>query len=306
MTFSSDTPVVFFGYNRPHHSAQTFARIKQFKPKHLFVILDGPKAHVPDDAENCAAVRALFCDIDWKCEFRLDAAPVNMGLRKRIPTGLDRVFEEVDRAIIVEDDCLLDPTFFRFAGELLEHYLHDERVGLICAQGDELPGDEASYHASHYPLIWGWATWRRTWRLYDADMKGWPETRDSDMLLRVLSDPLAAAYWRGQMERAFAGFDTWDYSLNYCLWQHDLLSIHPSVNMLNNIGFDATATNTQRRHTPFGERSYPMPFPIVHPDSLDVSLEREARLLAINFGIEPFEVLRRVRDRVSAGPPNAG
>jgi hypothetical protein len=301
MTAPLGTPVVFFAYNRPSHTAQTFKRIAEAKPETLFVILDGPKDNVSGDVEKCAAVQDVVSQVDWACTVRCTSAPRNMGIRKRIQSGLDWVFQQVDRAIVVEDDCLLDPTFFRFADELLAYYEQDERVGVICSQGDELPSADASYHASRYPLVWGWATWRRTWKLYEPNIESWPAIMESGLLLDRLKDPLAAAYWRGQINRVYEGFDTWDYMFNYCCWRFDLLAIHPSVNMLSNIGFGAEATNTTRRHTPFGCTAQAMQFPLRHPANLDVSPAREARLFAAHYGMTSKEALKRVRGRVSSG-----
>lgn len=293
------TPVAYIAYNRPSHAARTFRLVAQAKPETLFIILDGPKDDVPGDAEKCAAVRNLLSQIDWKCNVRLNVSADNIGSRKRVQSGLDWVFRHVDRAIVVEDDCLLDPTFFQFADELLAYYENDSRIGVICAQGDELPSNGSSYHASRYPLLWGWATWRRTWQLYEPDIESWRSTRTSNLLMNALKNPLAVAYWRGQLDRTYAGLDTWDYQVNYCCWRHDLICIHPTVNMLSNIGFDAEATNTVRRHTPFGRAATRMRFPIRHPATLAVSPVREARLLAAHYGVSSQEALKRVRARVT-------
>ncbi len=52
----------------------------------------------------------------------------------RPATGLTWAFEQVDRAIVLEDDCVPDPTFFPFCDEILERYVDDERVMHIAGQ----------------------------------------------------------------------------------------------------------------------------------------------------------------------------
>jgi hypothetical protein len=42
--------------------------------------------------------------------------------------GIERFFEHEEQAIILEDDCLLHPDFFRFCDELLDCYVDDERI----------------------------------------------------------------------------------------------------------------------------------------------------------------------------------
>ncbi len=49
-------------------------------------------------------------------------------------SGLQWVFDQVDEAIILEDDCIPDASFFPFCAELLERYRDDERV--MAVSGD--------------------------------------------------------------------------------------------------------------------------------------------------------------------------
>src|SRR5580700_9379844 len=100
-----------------------------------------------------------------------------MGAKMRLATGITWVFEHVDRAIILEHDCLPDPTFFRFCEELLEKYKDDERVmhisGTNFQAGNKRFDCRESYYFSLVPQIWGFATWARAWKHYDVAMKRW-------------------------------------------------------------------------------------------------------------------------------------
>jgi hypothetical protein len=83
-----------------------------------------------------------------------------MGCGKRTSSGITWVFEHVDRAIFLEDDCLPEQSFFGYCDEMLERYKDDQRVGFLAGSnlfGNE-PNDGASYSFSRYPLIWGWAS----------------------------------------------------------------------------------------------------------------------------------------------------
>ncbi|HRE26978.1 MAG TPA: hypothetical protein PK954_10125, partial [Anaerolineales bacterium] len=82
---------------------------------------------------------------------------------------MDWVFDRVDRAIILEDDCLPDPTFFVYGAELLDRYAADPHVMHVSGTSfmrNGWPG-RASYVATRQPFVWGWATWRRAWQHYD-------------------------------------------------------------------------------------------------------------------------------------------
>ncbi len=54
----------------------------------------------------------------------------NMGCGKRISSGLTWAFEQVEDAIILEDDCVPEPDFFPFCEAMLHRYREDERIML--------------------------------------------------------------------------------------------------------------------------------------------------------------------------------
>ena len=52
--------------------------------------------------------------VDWPCEVSTNYSDVNLGCGERVSSGLDWVFDSVERAIVLEDDCLPHPSFFPF------------------------------------------------------------------------------------------------------------------------------------------------------------------------------------------------
>src|SRR4029453_18315014 len=153
------TPVAFFIFNRPEATARVFGEIAKVKPARLFVIADGPRQSRLGEAEKCAAARAIIERVDWDCEILKNYSDVNVGCGIRIATGISWVFEQVEAAIILEDDCLPHQTFFRFCEELLEKYRDDEGV-MHIAGNNLLFGRRQmpfSYCFSYFTPSWGWA-----------------------------------------------------------------------------------------------------------------------------------------------------
>ena len=126
------TPVVFIVFNRPHTAEKVFQAIARAQPSQLFVIGDGPRSDRPGDVEKCLATRAIIDRIVWECQVQTNYAEANLSCQDRISSGLDWVFDHVDRAIILEDDCVPHPTFFRFCQELLEEYQDNHRVMVVA------------------------------------------------------------------------------------------------------------------------------------------------------------------------------
>jgi hypothetical protein len=269
MTASFQTPVAFLVFNRPDCTARVFAEIRAMQPRKLLVVADGPRPGRLDDIENCRLVREIIeKGVDWPCEVERAFAAENMGCRSRVSSGLNWVFERVEEAIILEDDCLPSPSFFPYCTELLARFKTDNRVMAICGCNNELnlPCDGYSYAFSRIPHIWGWATWRRAWAHYDVEMKSWPEFRDRQWIYDALPDRSVAAFWERAFEVAWGRqSDTWDYQWAYAIVRENGLSLSPSRNLIKNLGFDDRATHTKDLVNPFSSLELQsMDFPLRH------------------------------------------
>jgi hypothetical protein len=262
-----DIPVVLMIFNRPHHTGAVFDRIAAIRPQRLFVIADGPRPHCPDDSPKCAASRAVLDRISWDCDLKTNFAEDNLGCRGRTPSGLDWVFSQVDRAIILEDDTVPDLSFFRFCAELLGRYEHDPRVRTISGN-NFLFGKrrgEWSYYFSNIHSTWGWATWRRSWQKVDMAMRQWPQLRDGGWLADMVGEE-TAPFWLRRLEATYNGkLDAWDYQYYLSCWLDHSLAATPNCNLVTNIGVGADATHTIQPAPYMNCPAERLPFPLVHP-----------------------------------------
>lgn len=266
-----ETPVAIFFFDRPDPLARVVEAVRRARPRRLFLIADAARAGDVATATRCDEARAVAQAIDWECEVAAHFAAGHMGLKRRIESGLDWLFARVDRAILLEDDCVPHPSFFPFCEEMLERYRDEPRVMTVsgCDFRFGLLDDDASYGFSRYPLIWGWATWARAWRHHDPAMSGLAEAIEDGTLERQLGDPLVARYWAFVLDRERRIASTWDYAWLWSCWRQGALSVHPHVNLVSNIGFDAGATHTRdSRDALAGLPTEPMGFPLRHPPAV--------------------------------------
>ena len=184
-------------------------------------------------------------------------------------SGLDWIFSKEEKAIILEDDCLPDVSFFSFCEELLERYAQDQRVMSICGGNyqDGKVRNDASYYFSKYPRIWGWASWSRAWKYYDVNMCKWPEFRDGRWLIDFLGGDIAASrYWYAQFEAVYHNrIDTWDFQWQLAHWLYRGLTIIPNRNLISNIGFGEEATHTVAHNSIAELPLENICFPLKHP-----------------------------------------
>lgn len=266
--FTLTTPVAFIIFNRPDTTARVFAEIAQAKPPKLLVVGDGPRTSREGEAQRVAQTRAIIEQVNWPCEVLTNFSDTNMGCRKRVSSGIDWIFQQVEEAIILEDDCLPEPSFFQFCQEMLEHYRHDQRIGMISGDNFQFGRryNQDSYYFSKYVHIWGWATWRNRWQAYDVDMTQWPQVRNQDRLESLVMDVDEVPYWSKRFERVYQGkIDTWDYQWVFSNWMEGRLSALPSVNLISNIGFGADATHTTSSSPLANLPTEAILFPLTHP-----------------------------------------
>jgi hypothetical protein len=247
------TPIVLIIFNRPNTTKQVFEAIRQAKPSQLFVIADGARREHLGEAEKCSATRNIIKQIDWDCEVFTNYSDINLGCGKRVSTGIDWVFSQVEEAIILEDDCLPHPDFFNFCATLLEQYRNEDRIMHISGNMHLIDYNERylkySYYFSRYPLIWGWATWRRAWKHYDFQMKNLPELIENRWLEKFLDNKREAYVWTKNFYGVYKTLYTWDYQWMLTCWVQGGFCINPSVNLVSNIGFDSEATHTQNSNS---------------------------------------------------------
>jgi len=263
-----NTPVLFVIFNRPDTTKQVFYEIRKAKPKQLFIAADGPRKDHPEDTGLCQKTRAIVDQVDWDCQVSTLFRDENLGCKYAVSSAIDWFFSNVGEGIILEDDCVPDQSFFPFCEELLEKYRDDERIMMISGANFQFgkKKTEDSYYFSRYFHIWGWATWKRAWKLYDKEMKAWPEIRENGYLTNILSEKKLVRYWEVIFNSVYNGsIITWDYQWVFSCWIQGGLSIIPNINMISNIGFDHRSTHTKGENIRANMQTERMIFPLHHP-----------------------------------------
>lgn len=273
------TPVALFVFNRPLETKRVFEAVALQQPPVLLVIADGARADRPEERELCNQTREIIDLVTWECDLRLNFSDENLGCKRRVSSGIDWVFEQVEEAIILEDDCLPSAAFFRFAEEMLKRYRHDRRIGMISGDNfqNQRTGIEADYYFSKYGHIWGWASWSRAWNNYDVSISSWPELKKSGFLRSIHQDQTEVSYWTAIFDAVHRGdIDTWDYQWVLTLWTQSQLTVLPEVNMISNIGFGEEATHTVAANSPYANLEISdLDFPLAHPEEVVVNRQAD-------------------------------
>lgn len=295
-SYKTNSPVAIIIYKRLEETKKVFKGIRQVKPEKLFVISDYGR-NLEENKKVDAVREYVLENIDWECEVFKNFAEANMGCKQRVSSGISWVFNQVERAIILEDDIVPSVDFFIFCDEMLERYKDDERI--MSVSGYKTHTDyktEKDYFFSSMVEVWGWATWKRAWNLYDITMKEFNVFLEDRILENLFPKKYAVSLQKSFQEVYDNRIDTWDYQWVYSILVNSGLTIVPKNNLIQNIGFNSEEATHTKGGTyfkfPIGKVSLP-----IKENNLVVREYRYDSEYIRNYLIVPFEkrIIRRLK-----------
>lgn len=291
--YKIDIPVLLIFFNRPGCFAEVFKQVKAARPSKLFLYQDGARENNDKDTIGVKKCRKIATDIDWECEVHQLFQEKNIGCDPSGYLARKWAFEHVDRCIILEDDCVPTDSCFVFFKELLDKYIDDQRINMICGMNNlETWESPYSYLFTETGSIWGVATWKRVFDEWDAEYS-------------LLSD----SYNRQKLENYMQSgnvdlrgrFRTWDADKASGLAHHEALggivqyaghrlNIVPTKNMIINNGNSiegGTHSTNSNQTIPKGLRriytmkSYEMGFPLIDPPYVIDDVDYQKQLFRV-------------------------
>lgn len=293
-SFTLTTPVLLVVFNRPKDTKQVLTTLARNKPPRLYIAADGPRTNKAGEKEKCRQVREVVSGISWDCEVFTLMREQNVGCKLGVSGAIDWFFSHEEQGIILEDDCVPSDSFFRFCQELLERYKDDNRVMHISGTNphpEYVRDSDYSYYYSCLGSVWGWATWRRAWDLYDIELKYLEEIVRKGYHQDAYYSKLGAWYYIRKIYEAYSGeLNTWDYQWYFTHLMHSGLSITPQKNMVENIGFGPDATHTfSSKAKSVKNKNTEVEFPLKHPPFMIRNVKADNR----QFKLLILHILKR-------------
>lgn len=294
-----DVPVAVIFFNRDDSLKMVYERVREARPSKLFLIQDGARENNRSDVEGIQACRNIFKNIDWECEIYKNYSEENLGCGRRVSSGISWVFEHVDMAIIIEDDCVVEPTFIRFCAELLEKYKDDERITMISGLNHfgEWECGNNSYFFTQTGAIAAWATWKRVWNQFDFYISDFSNEYNQKILASAFHNKRAAKArlknWNSIYEKGKAGdlIRYWGPQFGYLKYKTGGYCIVPAHSLSSNVGVNAKATFSgsglefmkKSMRSWFFQQTRPIEFPLRHPSVIQFDTEYDQRYYDITY-----------------------
>jgi hypothetical protein len=265
------TAVLFLVFNRPDTTRQVFEAIRKAKPPRLYVAADGPREGKLGEAERVEEVRTIATEVDWPCEVKTLFRDKNLGCKEGVSSAITWFFEQEEQGIILEDDCLPSPSFFKFCEIMLHKYRENKSVWMINGFNPHHPGISSSeYFMSQNPSVWGWASWRDRWVHYALDIDY--DRKESYWLTSLkLPDYVIRYYDKAFSNTASRKIDTWDYQLSFLILKNNGYVIKSFANLVSNIGVYGTHSNSS-------DHNHNVPIGLINLEKL--------KILSLNLAIK--------------------
>jgi len=233
---STSIPVVLFTFNRPEVTEVILKRVIEANPSRIYFVQDGPRETSESDWELVLQVRNHIQLIPAWIEVITLFSDKNLGLPARFLTALDHVFSREGSAIIIEDDCLVELSFFHFASRCLELYRSNKEVFIVSAHRPVSYPGSSDVVFDEITRIWGWATWADRWKAFRQS----PPIDLKDSAVRgSLLTKVRSRTWRLMARNLFTqemGSNSWAVGLTTYALQAGLLSVSPPKNAVQNLG----------------------------------------------------------------------
>ncbi len=287
-----DIPVALFIFKRDK-AVDVVKRIGEVKPKKLYILADAGR-NEEEHGEALLCRQKVENAIDWDCEIIKNYADKNRGVYENIGEGAKWVLRQEEHAIFLEDDNLPETSFFYFCKEMLEKYKDDTRVIWICGTnylGDYKPKDDVSYVFTRHMLPCGWASWASKFeKFYNGDLSLCENptvmSRVADVYCNKKIYRQYCDSWMSEYHRIKSGCKpiSWDYQMDLTIKANNLFGICPCKNQIKNIGVDEFSTHGGNSFSSVmtrrfcGMDSYPIEFPLKHPETLLLDEEFEKKI----------------------------
>lgn len=237
-------PILLFVYNRPEHvrrNIQALLKNELAAESELFIYSDAAK----DETSQAAVkeVRAFIRSIQGFKKITITERAENWELARSIIDGVTTQINRYGRVIVLEDDLVVAPHFLQFMNDALETYRDEERVGHIQACDFTHDPSLPDTFLIKWTGSWGWGTWDRAWKHFNADGKALLTELESRKLTYTFDFNGKYGYTRMLRRQIEGKNNSWAIRWNASLFLKGILSLNVGKSLVQNEGFDGSGTN---------------------------------------------------------------
>jgi hypothetical protein len=238
------SPVALFAYTRAEHLCSTVESLSRntiAKETVLYVFSDGPRT--AQDEGKVEAVRNYVREIKGFADVNLVTSDQNRGLSASIVGGVDRVLAKHESLIVLEDDLATSPFFLQYMNDALRCYQDDQRVVSVHGYMYPVDGSLPETFFIRGADCWGWATWRRGWKVFNSDGRALLREIKRRRLTRSFNLNGAFNYLQILQDQVVGRNDSWAIRWHAAAFLADMVTLYPGRSLVQNLGTDGSGTH---------------------------------------------------------------
>jgi hypothetical protein len=276
-------PIALFVYNRPVHTSRTLEALRKNEnasATDIYIFADGPKPGAShSDIAAIREVRNLVSSIHGFRNVILTVSETNLGLAASVVKGINTVLENAEAVIVLEDDVLTSVGFLTFCNSALNKYAEETDVAAIS--GYLFPIKSGMSKAFFMSLIccWGWATWKRAWKLYEPDPEKLIKQLEEKNHQRKFDLNNSYPYFNLLKLQLNKKVDSWAIRWYASLFLRKKLMLYPPVSLTQNIGMDGSGRHFRTSQNRFHSRQWQADHTMVElPENIIANVEAEEKI----------------------------
>lgn len=231
-------PIVLFTYNRLEHTQKTVEALLNnilADKSELFIFSDGGKDELSWQKVN--NLREYLKTIKGFKKIEIIESPINKGLANFIIEGVTSIINKYGKIIVLEDDIITGKHFLEFLNEALETYEHEAEVGTIAGYLDPELTPKNNFF-SRKGSAWGWATWKRTWDLFETDGQKLLNQINERNLAQEFDFYGSYPFYQMLKDQIEGKNNSWAIRFYASYFLNNKLNLIPCKSLVHNIGFD--------------------------------------------------------------------
>lgn len=237
------TELVIICFKRPERLLRILEKASDLWSGPILICHDGvDSAHLD---EKWLKTREICLNHLSTVKYRLLLQNSNLGSGKNIPSAVSYSLNQFQACIVIEDDLDFCDQFFEVMLRALNEFEDYESVMHIAARREINMQSDLAWNLVDYVPVWGWATWRKSWKYYEEIHLNLPN-EIVDNFVASRKTHLQRFFWRNKLKNDFTEKGV-DWDLNWMLNLNAIkgkVALSP-VNLIRYLGNDPAATNTK-------------------------------------------------------------
>ena len=245
------TPVIITLFNRPSHTNKLFESIinsKKYKKFKFYIFCDGPKSK--DDNLKIKEIKKILNSyknsLKIKCFFRKK----NIGLLKNVTMSISYILKKYEKAIILEDDLIINKNFFDFMDKALTKYANHKKIFQVSGYSYPIKKKKNLHYFLSLTSCWGWGITAQNWSNFDIFLNDkklifyhFQKIKNSKSLKYRFNYNGSFNYFSMLEKNLNNKVNSWGIIFYLYLFINKKLTLFPNQTLVKNEGFDGSGNH---------------------------------------------------------------